>query len=423
MILSIHSPTCLNRPLPEMIAHIIDDNYERIKSDLVSRGLTVDRLIDDVLDHVCCMVEEYMIQGIDFESSYQRVLDHIGDKRLTEIQHQTILNLDKNYQRMKKFTYLFGLSSAIITIIGAICKRMHWPGGGVLIPVGMALVILVFLPLYFITKSREQTEKKNPVYAIVGYLTLGLLLAGATFKNMHWPGANGLTMVGAGFLIIGFVPLYVVNVFQRSGREKITLPYLVMLLVGLSIVILFSNINMSKNLLDIYREAAVANENRVEELQVRTAKLLDVAEDSTYAQLLPVISKIHGQSRDLQVMVNEMQEGMKSFVRQPGVPIEELKWVDIRGSGREAIIDNGHGYNFVLEASKYKAMLNELILDPAVRNQIEDHLEFTSKVWYHEFGPSDIVEAPLMKNYFKNTDASKGIALSEYVAIDYLLHQ
>ena len=34
-----------------MIAAIIDDNYERIKADLVGRGLTYESLLDDLLDH------------------------------------------------------------------------------------------------------------------------------------------------------------------------------------------------------------------------------------------------------------------------------------------------------------------------------------------------------------------------------------
>jgi len=84
-----------------MFAGVIDDNYERIRSDLVRLGLTYDRLMDDVADHVCCMVEEIMEEGNDFESSYHRVLDTIGEKSLPEIQHQTLLNLDKKFQRMK----------------------------------------------------------------------------------------------------------------------------------------------------------------------------------------------------------------------------------------------------------------------------------------------------------------------------------
>ncbi|MEA3479004.1 MAG: hypothetical protein U9R60_12540, partial [Bacteroidota bacterium] len=263
-----------------MIAAVIDDNYERIKSDLVRLGLTYDRLMDDMLDHVCCLVEEYMDEGEDFESSYSQVLDVIGEKSLPEIQHQTLLNLDKKFQRMKNFTYLFGLSSAIITIVGSLFKRMHWPGAGILITVGMILIVFVFLPLYFITNHREQTERKNPVYAIVGYLTIALLLAGAVFKIMHWPGAGYMIYASIGFLLIGFVPLYVVNVFQKSGKEKANLPYIVMLLVGIACVMLIGNVNMSKDLLNIYQDEALINEASVEAAEKRTASLLELSLDS-----------------------------------------------------------------------------------------------------------------------------------------------
>jgi hypothetical protein len=404
-----------------MNADIIDDQYERIKGDLVRRGLTYDRLLDDLLDHVCCMVEAEMNEGGDFETSYAAVLESIGDKRFSEIQHQTILYLDKNFQRMKKFTYLFGISSALITLIGALFKKMHWPGAGILIPVGMALVVLVFLPLYFRTSYREQPEKKNPVYALVGYLTLGLLLAGATFKNMHWPGANALVMGGAGFLVLGFVPLYVVNAFQRSGRENITLPYMVMLLVGIAIVVLFSNVNMRKELLNHYREDAIANELRVEKVQERTTHLLQQVHDSLSIHQVNRITHVHEMATGLQLRIKEMQDGMKAFVRQPGVPISELDWIDNKNAGREAIIEEGKGRDFMREARKYKKILDEMIEDPVTLSQIEDHLEFVGDIWYHEFPPGMVVESPLMKNYYKNSDASKGIALSEYVAISYLL--
>ena len=406
-----------------MIAATIDDNYDRIKADLLSRGLTYERLIDDMLDHVCCMVEERMDAGSDFESSYNNVLDSIGKKRLPEIQHQTLLNLDKKYQRMKNFTYLFGLTSAILTIVGSLFKRMHWPGAGILITVGMVLIVFVFLPLYFITKHREQVERKNPVYAIVGYLTIALLLAGATFKIQHWPGAGWLIYASIGFLLIGFVPLYVVNVFQRSGKEKANLPYIVMLLVGIACVMLMGNVNMSKDLLDMYLEEAMANEQRVELVQKQTAVLLELAGDSAHADQQATISRIHDQARDLQVMITDMQEGMISFVGQPGVSIEQVKGKDNRQAGRAAILEHGEGIAFITEAKQYAAMLDELVKDHAANVQIEDHLEFTILVWDFEHGYDGVRDSPLMKNYYKNTDAGKGIALAEYVAIAYLLHQ
>ncbi len=406
-----------------MIAAVIDDNYERIRNDLVRLGLTYERLMDDMLDHVCCMVEEYMDQGSDFESSYSQVLDTIGEKSLPEIQHQTLLNLDKKFQRMKNFTYVFGLSSAILTILGSFFKRMHWPGAGIMITVGMVLIVFVFLPLYFISNHREQVEKKNPVYAIVGYLTIALLLAGATFKIQHWPGAGYMIYASIGFILIGFIPLYVVNVFQRSGKEKANLPYIVMLLVGIACVMLMGNINMSKDLLDIYLEESLANEQRIEVVQKQTAGLLEMVEDSAYEDQRSAITRIHDQARDLQVMISGMQEGMIDYVGQPGVSIADVKGKDNKQAGRVAILEFGEGVAFITEAKQYAAMLDELVKDPAARTQIEDHLEFVNLVWDFEHGWDGVAGSNLMKNYYKNTDAAKGIALAEYTAIAYLLHQ
>lgn len=406
-----------------MITAIIDDNYERIKADLIGRGLTYERLIDDMLDHVCCMVEEYMNLGSDFESSYNQVLDSIGEKRLPEIQHETLLNLDKKFQRMKNFTYLFGLTSAILTILGSFFKRMHWPGAGIMISVGMVLIVFVFLPLYFITNHRQQPEKKNPVYAIVGYLTIALLLAGATFKIQHWPGAGWLIYGSIGFLLIGFVPLYVVNAFQRSGKEKANLPYIVMLLVGIACVMLMGNVNMGKDLLNIYQDESISNLQRTSVAQEHTAWLLELAQDSAHAGQQATISQIHNQARDLQVMIDNMQEGMLAFVDQPGASIDEVDWKDNKNAGREAILDSGEGHAFILEARQFAAMLDEVVKDPVAKSQIEDHLEFAGLPFEYEHGPGGVENAPLVKNYFKNTDAAKGIALAEYVAIATLLHQ
>lgn len=404
-----------------MIVAITDDNYERIKTDLIRLGLTYDRLLDDLLDHICCMVEENMEEGEDFESSYNHVLDSIGETRLSEIQHQTLLNLDKKFQRMKKFTYIFGLSTAALTIIGSLFKRMHWAGAGIMITVGLASIVLVFLPLYFITSYREQAERKNPVYPIVGYLTLALLLAAASFKVMHWPGAGYLIYASIGFLLIAFVPLYIVNVFQKSGKERVTLPYIVMFMVGIACVVLMSVVNMSKDRLNVYIEGALANETQVALVEEQTAGLLQLAEDSVHMDQLAAVTRIHNQARDLQTMVTGMQEGMIAFVGQPGVSIQEVKGKDNKKAGKEAMLEHGEGAAFIMEAKKYDAMLNELVKDPAVRAQIGDQLEFTSPVW--DYAYSGVADSPLMVNYYRNTDASRGIALAEYTAIAYLLHQ
>jgi hypothetical protein len=226
-----------------------------------------------------------------------------------------------------------------------------------------------------------------------------------------------------GFLLIGFVPLYVVNVFQRSGKEKANLPYVVMLFVGIACVMLIVNINMSKDAIDVYLEEALSNEAQVEIVQKQTAALLGMAEDSAYEDRQSTISRIHDQARDLQVMLTVLQEGMINFVDKPGVSIEQVKGKDNKQAGRVAILEHGEGKAFIMGAKKYAAMLGELVKDPVVISQIEDHLEFTANVWEVEHGYKGVVDSPMIKNYFKNTDAAKGIALAEYVAINYLLQK
>jgi len=153
----------------------------------------------------------------------------------------------------------------------------------------------------------------------------------------------------------------------------------------------------------------------------QTAGLLQLAQDSVHLDQLATITRIHNQARDLQVMVTGMQKGMIAFVGQPGASIEEVKGKDNKQAGREAILEHGEGSAFITEAKKFAAMLNELVKDPAVRAQIGDHLEFTSPVW--DYAYNSVASSPLMVNYYMNTDAAKGIALAEYTAIAYLLHQ
>ncbi|MFH0757178.1 MAG: hypothetical protein V2B15_07825 [Bacteroidota bacterium] len=406
-----------------MIAASIDDNIDRMKSDLVSRGLTYERLMDDILDHVCCMVEENMQEGFDFDSSYERVMGSIGENHLPEIQHQTLLNLDKKYQRMKNFTYVFGLSSALLAIVGAFFKRMHWPGAGILITVGIVLVVLVFLPLYFITSHREQVEKKNPIYAIVGYLTIALLLAGALFKLMHWPGAGMMIQVGIGFLIVGFIPLYVVNAFQKGGKKKVQLPYIVMLLVGVSVVMLMTNVRISKEAINIYMEEVVSNEQYLGEITKRTDLLMEMTRDSTYADKQSQVFRIHEKAGELQLVVDELRESLLQSVDQPGTSIQEVKGKDkiIHRKGWDATRDLDKEEDFIRKARGFRDMLDDMLLDPVIRCQIEDHMEFTKKVRPYEFGERFATGEPLIFNYYMLTKISKEIALTEFVSIQYIL--
>lgn len=404
-----------------MPADIIDNNIDVIRKDIINRGLTYEPLIDDIIDHLCCMIEEKMEKGNSFNKSYEESINSIGENRLPEIQHQTLLLLNKKHQKMKKLTYFLGLAAAILLLFGAVSKYMHWPGAGIELTSGLLVIILGFLPLYFIVTYREQTEKKNIIYPITGYITIAVLLIGAVFKIQHWPAAGTVTNIGLAILIIGFVPLYIVNAFQKVKKKRISLAYIIMLLVGVAITILMFNVRLTKDALDAYRDEAILNQTRLEETRERTAEIIRMVSDSEEPDM-EKIRTITSSAAYLQTMIDEMLDDLLISVNQENVSLENLKKLDHEGAGRDIIVDSGWGRDFITRALEYQTMLLGIIDDPVTRNQIQDHLEFTGTVSYMEWGPGDIIYDPLIRIYYKHTDVSKGIALAEYVAVDYLLN-
>jgi hypothetical protein len=405
-----------------MITDIIDDNVDRIRKDIINRGLTYESLVDDIVDHLCCMVEEEMEVGYSFEQSYDIALSSIGDERLPEIQHQTLLLLDKKFQKMKKLTYFLGLASVIIILVGTVSKYMHWPGAGIELTLGLLVLIIGFLPLYFTVSYREQTEKKSIIYPLVAYLTIAFLLIAAVFRIQHWPAARTVSNIGLAILIIGFLPLYVVNAFQKARKGKVNLAYIIMLLLGTAIIALMFTVKFGKEDLETYRSEAILNESKIFETEQQTQLLIDKAVENENAAL-DEIQEIHSEAANLQQMIDEMLGNLLASVGQEGSSLEELKKIDYEGAGKDVIVKSGWERDFITSARDFEKNLYDIVDDPVVRHQIQDHLEFAGSIWFMEFGPEEVIYDPVIKIYYKHTDVSKGIALAEYVAINALLEE
>ncbi len=48
---------------------------------------------------------------------------------------------------MKKLIYILGTVAAMLSAIGQLFKVQHWPGGGILISLGLVL-LAIFFPLF-----------------------------------------------------------------------------------------------------------------------------------------------------------------------------------------------------------------------------------------------------------------------------------
>ncbi|HCC70225.1 MAG TPA: hypothetical protein DEQ09_03620 [Bacteroidales bacterium] len=110
-------------------------------------------------------------------------------------------------------------------------------------------------------------------------------------------------------------------------------------------------------------------------------------------------------------------------INESGAFLKEVRNIDREDAGRDVIYYSGWGRDFIASARDYKQKLMDIIEDPVVENQVQDHLEFTGNVWFMEFGPSQVLSDPVIKIWYKHTDVLKGIKLAEYVAINYLLKE
>lgn len=198
-----------------------DEQIDFIAEDIRTRGVFTQSLQEDLLDHICCFIEEQDDDERPFGEVYRQALDAFGQSGLQGIQDETLFLINQPYQNvMKKFAYITGAIASISLVAGALFKLQHWPGANFLLLIGTLTLSMFFIPYFFYVNLKEQTEKKNKVIAAFGLITALFLCAGALFKLMHWPGA--IIMIGGfGLFFLIFLPLYIMN-GVRNPQTKVS---------------------------------------------------------------------------------------------------------------------------------------------------------------------------------------------------------
>src|SRR4051812_44226549 len=127
---------------------ITDQQIEYILNDIRRNGVETEDLQLNLLDHICCIVEQGLEENGDFEGFYSQTIKAFYRRDLREIEEETQLLLTfKNYYAMKKTMLVTGAMSAGAFIGGSFFKIMHWPGASFLLILAMGLFSFIFLPL------------------------------------------------------------------------------------------------------------------------------------------------------------------------------------------------------------------------------------------------------------------------------------
>lgn len=224
-----------------------EKQVDYILNDIRRNGIQTEELQLNLLDHICCVIENEMSPENNFDEFYRSVLSRFFKKELKEIQEETDLLLTfKNYYTMKKIMLRSGAVSAVTFILGSIFKTMHWPGAGELFVFAIFVAGFIFLPLFFLIRSKEMKIKKDKF--IIGFGALfGILFCNATmFKIMHWPWAHELWFASLVVLFFMFLPLFFFSGIRNPDTKINTIVSSILVVVAGGLLVTLSNTHATK---------------------------------------------------------------------------------------------------------------------------------------------------------------------------------
>ncbi len=194
------------------------EQVEHIMKDVEQAEIHVSHLQHDLVDHLCCAVEEEIWDGQSFEESYRKVRRKIGLGDLKQIQKDTLYLIDFKYRIMKTIVKIMGVLSLIMLAMAALFKIMHWPGAGIIMVLGFAFLCFLFFPSLMFTFYRETKSPLRGLVHATGFLGGTIFILSILFKIMHWPGANVMIMAGMGILNLLFIPSLTISYYKKGHK-------------------------------------------------------------------------------------------------------------------------------------------------------------------------------------------------------------
>jgi hypothetical protein len=130
-----------------------------------------------------------------------------------------------------------GYISSLMILSGAFFKFNHWPGANVFMLVGVFLLTVLFLPLLFILKFKESAESNRSVaLSIIGFVAAFLICIGIFFKIMHWPGAQFMIISGGVLLLLGYLPIYFISIYKNTTNKLNSTATVILIIAGVSLL-------------------------------------------------------------------------------------------------------------------------------------------------------------------------------------------
>jgi hypothetical protein len=194
------------------------DHIDQISHDISREEISFSHLLHDLIDHVCCDVENEMQNGMSFSEAYRKVKQKMGSRRLKEIQEETLYAVDTKYRFMKNTMKISGVTGTVLFGVAALFKIQHWQLAGALMTLGALVLAFILLPSALTVLWKETHNRKRLFLVFSAFIAGMLFIFGTLFKIQHWPMAGALLSLAALSCILFFIPALALS--RLSDQEN-----------------------------------------------------------------------------------------------------------------------------------------------------------------------------------------------------------
>jgi hypothetical protein len=308
-----------------------DEHIAFILDDIKANGIVIEDLQNNLLDHICCIVENEMPEGEDFYKFYGCIMPRFFKKELKEIEEETNNLLTfKNYYAMKSTVKISGIISAFLILSGSIFKTMHWPGAGFMILLGGLLFSLIFVPLMIVLKFKDDETTTDKWVFAFGFILAMVAALGIVFKVFHWPYANFGMRWSVTLFLFGYIPLYYFTRIRRPETKfNTTINMVLMMACGGMMYALF-NLHPSTGV----QESVNASYDFMQQHTIQVSR----ANEALHAKKAPYLTsnRFHQSSINLYQKIDSIKAFLIASTDK--IPLEKAKQISL--SDVQGVNDN-----------------------------------------------------------------------------------
>lgn len=181
-------------------------------------GLHTPGLASELLDHICCVMEAAMAEGAGFEEAYRQAYQTVSPNGYEEIEEEIIFLLTFHKQlNMKRILFIGGFTTTFLLSFGFLFKLMHWPMAGNILLIGLCTLLctILYLAVYSFRMSYP-LPLPHRIRIFTGLVCGFFIATGSILKALHYPGASLMIVLGMVLLNLVFLPLFFYQLYKKS---------------------------------------------------------------------------------------------------------------------------------------------------------------------------------------------------------------